>query len=262
MKKLTAILVILFTFVALNGCKKDGATQVDDNGWATDRGATVFGDANITFENTQTDDSYVISVLMDGEKIADLNQTWPADGYDVSIFESQEDAVYIAVNPTGLGGFILYTGAQNLYRVDLVTTSVEKLNFEGFATDISDDGASLVSFYQDETGLKVGVYDLSKNSPELPNLPTKKVYTVSSDFFQAGEGLFSPDGKYLAYASTMAPADMGYETANTTNDLITAIFVIDLTKGTQVEFAREDYMVNIEGWSYGNPVYEVEKDAK
>lgn len=195
----------------------------------------------VTLNTTENvDGSYTFTVLSERKAVATFDKEKPVDGYSAYLFDEVGDKAYIAVDPTGLGGYILYSGAFELYEVNLSTGDVRQLAYEGQATDISEDGLDFVYTTVNEKGEQLVVLASTQPGGEFVQ------YKVPAEFDQAGDAEFSPDGSKLAYQATITGAEPNVEE--------TAVFVIDLVTGVQTEFARQEGLFEILWQNDGSPI--------
>ncbi len=202
-------------------------------------------------ETINNDGSHTFVVMVSGEEVARIEKEEPVDGYEAYIFEETyifeeiRDKLYVAINPTGLGGYILYGGAFELYEVDVNTKEVMVIfdpEVAAFATDISPDGEWLVQFIRNEVGeniVSLHAIDEYKSQNGFVDV----TYLVPAEFTQVGDGQFSPDGSKLAYAASIG--NPGEEE--------TTIFVIDLDTGKQTEYQTVTGTVDVEWQSLDRP---------
>jgi hypothetical protein len=150
-----------------------------------------------TFEYTTED---MVTVNKDGVKLVEVEVPFEFIGadYEAVVFEETAENVYIAINPTGLGGRIFYGGAHTVYQVSLSTGEVLNtlLAYGGFITDISSNEAEYVYFSQSAEG-----WDMTIQTFDGPEKGIGSVYTVTNSAAYAGDGEFSPDGSKVAYSS-------------------------------------------------------------
>lgn len=138
----------------------------------------------------------------------------------VELFESVGDTRYYSANPDGLGGYILYSGAMNLYSYTDGQSQVKVEEPTGeFVTDLSSDGSLALGFalFEGPQGSHIGavVTDLKTGKT------SEYLVDASTQSLQAGAGIFSPDDKELAFAVT--ETDSGEEK--------TLIYVVNLDTG-------------------------------
>ena len=186
------------------------------------------------------DGTVTISVNGESREIATIEKEKPLDGYSTYVFDEAYPNIYVAVDPTGFGGYILYGGAFELYEVDVVTGNVNQLGYEGQATDISEDGSHIASMSHNEKGENLitvkEVYGLDET-----------IIEVAAEFGQAGDAHFNPAGTKVAYQATNTDEGSNEETA---------VFVIDLATGEQTEFARQEGLYEIVWQDNDRPIVE------
>lgn len=146
-------------------------------------------------QTVNADGSITLSIYWEGELIGTIEKEKPADGYEVLLFDQTDDKAYIAVNPTGLGGYILYGPAFWVYAYDFDTQTLSELPVDS-VDDISPDG-NLVAYWTTWEGPAgefwgLAVYDLSQGI-NVSN------YQVDEEFHEGGHATFSPSGKNLAF---------------------------------------------------------------
>ena len=194
MKKalLALSMLTLLTACGTSVDKNDIADEGDDDYYGPNPTVTS---GDFTFDYNPTDSEYTIDVLYKGESVGTIEKEVPADGYDVYVMEEAGNKAFIAVNPTGLGGYILYGHAFEVYVYDFANQTFELLPVSG-VDDISADG-NLVAYWNswEEPGgdtWGAAVYDLSKGEV-VSNFP------VTEEFDEGGHATFSPSGKNLAF---------------------------------------------------------------
>lgn len=199
------------------------------------------------------DGTVSIALLWNGETIETVEGLDNGE-YEVVLFEENEEYAYIAINYSGLGGYILYGGAHSLYQLDLRMQTVRAV-FEmdqtdgigagRFVTDVSPDNTSIVVFSRNEAGqLTLETKNISDYMSA--NGSVDVVYLVDEEFTQAGDAVFSPDSMKLAYAASLGLGDFGegYLAEET------AVFVIDFDTGIVQEIERVTGLLDIT-WESG-----------
>ncbi len=247
MKKLLATFVL--TASLLTACN----TPVDKNDIADEGGDDYYGPDLSDIGNPQDgpmgtdveetineDGSYTFTVLSGGEEVAQIEKEKPVDGYSAYILGDTYLMIYVAINPTGLGGYILYGGAFELSQVDVEAGVVKPVLFEGLATDISRDGTKLATVVSSEAGTAIVVMEIGTGEEEI--------YSVPNEFDQVGDATFNLDGSKVAYQATITSAEPNVEE--------TAVFVIDLTTGEQTEFDRQEGLYEITWQDNDRPIVE------
>jgi len=189
------------------------------------------------YESYVTDDgSWDIMVYWNNEKLATLNKEKPGDGYSVELLEKTDSNLYVGINYTGLGGYILYGGAHSVYRINLETKNVQTLwesddSDISFVTDIAPDENSMLVFFSNKIGeTSIAVVDINEDYPDRASFGNAEAtYGVPEEFDEAGEGKFSPDGKSFAYAASIKGDE----------EEVTALWVINLETREEKEVSRE-----------------------
>ncbi|MFA4815251.1 MAG: hypothetical protein WC653_04105 [Candidatus Gracilibacteria bacterium] len=254
MKKTVFMTGLLILMAAITGCgtaENPSELSEKDDFYKETQGQGPW--AGLSSEQTvNEDDSVTITVYWDGEKVSTIEKSQPADGYEVVLFKQNENSAYIAVNNTGLGGYILYGGAHSLYQLDLTTktlTPVFESEASAFATDVSPDNKTVAIFIANEVGeIILSTYSIEDYTDG--NGYTDISYIIPAEFFQAGDAVFSPDGGKLAYAASIPPVDMGFEPNTGTSLEETVVYIIDLNTGKTEEFKRVEGLVDI-SWESG-----------
>lgn len=117
-------------------------------------------------------------------------EVWSADG----------EWLYFSQEPTGLGGYTLFSGASNLYMYNITTTQVKEL----IARDVS--GGAQVCLDAISVDFRYVADHCSQNVIAVRDLVTGETTTiqppdeVSSLFRTLGSARFSPDGSRVAFA--------------------------------------------------------------
>ncbi|KKT02074.1 MAG: hypothetical protein UV80_C0006G0064 [Candidatus Peregrinibacteria bacterium GW2011_GWF2_43_17] len=142
---------------------------------------------------------------------------WHFDGLmNASIFYVTKDNAYIQVNPDGLGGYILYGGAYNLYRLNFTTKQVEEIGVP-MVTDI------VATAYEGDlvVGFDIGWEDTFTAHVYNVNHYTDAVYDIGSEYDEVGAGKFSLDGRKVILAASMK-----------WDEETTTLYEIDIAEGT------------------------------
>ena len=115
---------------------------------------------------------------------------WSADG----------QWLYFSKEPVGLGGYILFSGASNLYKINVSTKEVAKVIPQGAGDNpqacldaISGDFRYVAEHCSQNI---IRILDLSSGGSSIFNPPAD----ITSGHQLAGSARFSPDGNKLAYA--------------------------------------------------------------
>ncbi|MGE5223519.1 MAG: hypothetical protein ACM3PY_13870 [Omnitrophica WOR_2 bacterium] len=116
-------------------------------------------------------------------------QRWSADG----------KSLYFSKEPYGIGGYILFAGASNLYRIDLQDKQITELippdpkGALAICLDALSGDERLVAEHCKSN--EIAVLDLGSGQSSSIQPPAD-----IKEFKQIGSSRFSPDGKRLAYA--------------------------------------------------------------
>lgn len=194
---------------------------------------------DISLEDDQ--ETQMIRVLNHGEEIGviDVSATYEPGFYGAAIFEQFDDKVFVQVNPDGIGGYILYYGASELYEVDLATGSIEQVIFgSGFVTDVSPDGTTIAGVAYPEGGDSARVFVMEIETGEFVSFDADPTYG------QIGSVMFSLNGKLIAYAGSVASPGV---------DETGGVHVIDLTTGVSELYTETTQPATVTGW--GNNEY-------
>lgn len=192
---------------------------------------------DISLEDDQ--ETQMIRVLNHGKEVGviDVSEQYDPGFYGAAIFEQFDDKVFVQVNPDGLGGYILYSGAFDLYEVDLKTGAIEEIDYgSGFATDVSPDGAVVAGVMKVEEENKIFALEIA----------TGETVTFDADpsYGQFGSVMFSPNGKLIAYAGSVAQPQV---------DESGGVHIINLTTGVSELYTETPQPAAVTGW--GNNEY-------
>lgn len=122
-------------------------------------------------------------------------------------FSADRQWLYFSKEPIGLGGYILFSGASSLYKINVTTKEVVDV----IPTDISEepvgclDAISADFLYVAEHCSQniIRIRDLTSGGASIFNPPAD----ITSGSQLAGRARFSPDGKQLAYAIAKSDQD-------------------------------------------------------
>ena len=127
-----------------------------------------------------------------------LAEFWSVDG----------QSLYFSKEPVGIGGYIIFSGASNLYKIDISTKVVTELIPQGSGSGpmiCLDALSGDYRFVADHcTKNVITIRDLNNNASTTIQTPSEV-----TGFNLVGSARFSPDGKRLAFA--MAKGDPGDE---------------------------------------------------
>lgn len=157
------------------------------------------GYGEFSFNHNPTEEEYVVDVLYEGESVGTITKEVPADAYDVYLMEIAGDKAFIAVDPTGLGGYILYGHAFDVYVYDFSNQTFSELAVDS-VDDISPDG-NQVAYWRTWEGTDgavswgIAVYDISKGMDIGGYVVNKNVFPYD----EGGNATFSPSGRNLAF---------------------------------------------------------------
>ena len=147
-------------------------------------------------------------------------------------------SVYLAVMPSGMGGYINYTvDPLALYRVSLLDESLTEISTNNAnITDISPDETMIVGTktYEGPAGSFVAVV--------LTNIATGSFdeYHVLGAWGAGGDALFSPDGTKIAFSVAK----------NNPDSEASQIMILDIATGVVVPFGdvAPDVILHVQGW--------------
>ena len=185
-------------------------------------------------------DSHEHLVVVDSKPVGTISI---GDGEsEAHLYRQSACNAWIVASATGRGGYILYSGEDQLYRLNFLDMTLTRVNFDGFLTDISADEKTIVSVST------VDGTDGSHPSIEVTDVTTgMHVQNIVPDpYNDAGSAKFSPDGMRIAYGAVERDAE--------SNDPIKrAVYMIDLDTGKQTLGPRVDLpegsAVYITGWT-------------
>lgn len=163
------------------------------------------------------------AVLVDGEIVFTKTFDQPQAVQNLTIadfFQVNKDShnAYFSFQPDGLGGYMLYGGRQNLYKLDLCSKKVAQLSKNDFIWSNRDGGEYILDISSDESLITGRHFGPAKNGivpqPELyiqdVSSGTQKTYNLPSDDYYAFDAKFSPDGLKVAVAAAKVnPEDEG-----------------------------------------------------
>lgn len=177
------------------------------------------------------------SILVDGKRKQEIEAGVPSEA---KIFAITPHALYLGLSPQSNEGYVLYSGPPILYTLNFATNKLTEFLVDGFISDISPDRRT-IAYVTTDTEVQpqkvIVLYDLEDGS--------RQEFLVDLKFTQAGDVLFSPDGKQFAYAA--AEGDPLYEKSE--------VYTVDIASGEQttLETKVEGY-VTVEGWANNTTV--------
>lgn len=243
MKKLLPLLLLaslLFT-ACLSEENTDTSSPIEEGSQEEMTTLETVTEGEFTFIHKTQEENYYVDILYKDQNIGQLFKEMPADGWDVYVFETSANYAYLALEPTGLGGYIPFGGTPELFRVNLEEPDFQTLIFSGRVTDIADDDSALVYF--SDVLPQISVMDLSQAL--YPNGSNVRSFVPEESFNYAGDALFSPDGTELAYVALEGP-----------DNERSRVYIVDLATGTQTEFLTQVGRVVLTGWTGTGPSYE------
>ncbi len=187
---------------------------------AIDGSASIGADAVLVDEDLRVmanEERSVFEVWNFGNKIGEIR----AEHSAVSLFKRDSGRSYLGIRPDGLGGYILFGGPSEVYRVDesSLTKVYDGNGKNGFASDVAND--KLVAIEDPSAEGKhpsVAVYDLKTQKSQS--------YPVPARYGFAGEAyFFAESDKQLTYEAAIGDPD---------NEEY-ALYLIDLTTGKQTQ---------------------------
>ena len=180
-------------------------------------------------------------VVLDSKPVGTIGDGATVES-EANLYRQSACNAWIVASATGRGGYILYSGEDQLYRLNFLDMTLTRVNFDGFLTDISVDEKTIVSVST------VDGTDGSHPSIEVTDVATgMHVQNIVPDpYNDAGSAKFSPDGMRIAYGAVERDAE--------SNDPIKrAVYIIDLDTGKQTLGPEADLpegsAVYITGWT-------------
>lgn len=169
-------------------------------------------------------DKTVFEVWNLGVKAGEIKQDYPAQ---VSIWREVNGNIYLGVSYTGRGGYILFSGPDEVYKLETIENSLNKIygrgEKNGYASDISLDEKRLITVESPVSGnLSIVVYDIATQSAQS--------YPVSAKYGTAGAAHFSQVGGKIVYE-----AAIGISNNEKYTEEEYAMFMIDLATGKQTQ---------------------------
>lgn len=158
--------------------------------WATQNSG---GDTSSTIKFSSLDGTVFDTLLTQ-------DVTNPPSQLMAQFFSPDGQWLYFSKEPIGIGGYILFGGASNLYKINVTTKEVTEVIPQGSSSDPQAclDAISPDFLYVAEhcSQNNIRIRDLTTGGASIFIPPADK--TTGSQL--AGSARFSPDGKKLAYA--------------------------------------------------------------
>jgi hypothetical protein len=180
--------------------------------------------ANEVVKILANEDRTVFEIWNRGVKAGEIEQDYPAQ---VSLWREVNGNIYLGVSYTGRGGYILFGGPDEVYKLETIKNSLSKVygreDKNGYVSDISLDEERLITVKTPVSGaLSIVVYDIASQSIQP--------YPVPARYSTAGEARFShAGGKILYEAAVGDPSAEEY-----------AMFMIDLSTGKQTQVGNPE----------------------
>ena len=255
MKKIFASLAFLSLAFSACGNSTDevqsgGTDPVEETAPAVeDQNFDPVRDGDFTFMARVTEGDYFVDVLYRDQKVGEFFQDLPegglevnvAPGYRTYVLETTSAYAYLALEPTGLAGYLPFLGPWEVARVNLQVPDFKILTVNGLVEDIASDDSKVASSMEFTTG--ISVMDITQAL--YPNGANVTNFQAPDEFNHAGGATFSDDGMQLAYVALSGPDNES-----------SAIYVVDLVTGTQTELIRQAGQLHITGWDGDVPTYE------
>ncbi|MFA5855299.1 MAG: hypothetical protein WC846_03395 [Candidatus Gracilibacteria bacterium] len=190
--------VVLFTaFLLLSACTIEEGHTLDEGK----------GEPRFSFEKIQDQsESCAITILVNEQRTKEITINRLCDTFDIYLLEHTEDAAFIAVSWSD-DYTLLYHGADELYKYDFTSGKVDNFrrvnDSTGFVTDISPDRQTFIAFTPGSTG-PAGITQtvVTLNTITSEQTLEKLRFNLEGKFSAAGNGLFSGDGKFAAFAAS------------------------------------------------------------
>lgn len=243
---------VLLTACA-NSSDTDSQTGTDPveatNAIVEDKTLETTAEGDFTFIHRLENGDYFVDVLYRDQKVGEFFQDLPeggleanqAPGYRTYILETTSSYAYLALEPTGLVGYLPFLGPWEVARVNLKEPDFKILTVNGLVEDVASDDSKVASTIEFTTG--ISVMDITQAL--YPNGANVTNFQAPDEFNHAGNALFSDDGTQLAYVALSGPDNES-----------SAIYVVDLVPGTQTELIRQAGQLHITGWDGDVPTYE------
>jgi hypothetical protein len=207
---------------------------------------TCVKDAKVTFKNSD-DTMTKWEISLNGEVV----KTLTSDGERaVDLFKEISGMTFLADNPSGLGGYIPYSGVEKIYGVDHCTGDIIEIVAPGNGLnteDISDNGSLLAYINSDEMKTWAGIQTIG----------TAKAPYKNNKWLVPGDWSFGGSFKFNALASKIALAVGNmYESSSGPSREFGAIYVLNLTTGEFTKIAEKtDGLLYVDGWNGDQVIY-------
>lgn len=194
----------------------------------------LLDDSGITIAANESFDNFEIwngSVKIGDIKTDILSQ--------VEIFKRIKNNIYFGVDNRGMGGYSLFGGPREIYRLNLENNLLNKIfSWDCFVSDISPDEGRLISFEKfyigDGMHIYLNIYDIKSGKSDS--------YEISQEYGAAGNAYFSKDGKKIVYETAL----------NNPDQEEFAMFVIDLETREQKKIGGKDSYGKAFEWAKNN----------
>jgi hypothetical protein len=153
---------------------------------------------------TQSTDASVPTTLqissLDGSQLETLLSADPVankpEQFVAEFWSADGQSLYFSREPVGIGGYIPFSGASNLYRIDIATKQVTALIPAGSKMICLDALSADYRYVADHCSINsITVRDLGQNTTATIQPPAD-----ASGYALVGSARFSPSGNRLAFA--------------------------------------------------------------
>jgi hypothetical protein len=197
----------------------------------------------VTVSHCVQNDEYATIALYAAGKQVTVYKSTICDINKVVFRTGNSEAAYFSIEPSGLGGYYSYSPAFDLYRLDLTTKTVEKIN-------TGDYWIGGVDFDKDLTKVIYAPYENAKQGVVIQNLATgakesfQPVPVTGKERAQIGNVKFSPNMAKAAIAVAYGPdAEYG------------EIYILDLATNSYTLYKKIDSgHLQVKGWKNNSEV--------